>query len=176
MAESEDSNLDDVIFHGQAAADQQQIDVLLEQYKLFVDTSERLVARRQIVNTFFLSVNALVLSALALIAKEATDSLVTAVGIVTVSIAAIVLCFAWRTLVRSYAQLNRGKFAVIHRLEDELPAALFHAEWVALDQGKNPKTYRPFTKVEGRISNTFISIYGFVILATAGWQIHACFS
>lgn len=53
MAESEDSKLDDVIFHGQAAADQQQIDVLLEQYKLFVDTSERLVARRQMVNTFF---------------------------------------------------------------------------------------------------------------------------
>ena len=40
MAESEDSKLDDVIFHGQANADQQQIDVLLEQYKLFVDTSD----------------------------------------------------------------------------------------------------------------------------------------
>ena len=31
----------------------------MEQYKLFVETSERLVARRQVVNTFFLSVNAL---------------------------------------------------------------------------------------------------------------------
>lgn len=171
MPESEDSKLDDVIFHGQATVDQQQIDVLFEQYKLFVDTSERLVARRQIVNTFFLSVNALVLSALALIAKAATGSFVTAVGIGTVSIATIVLCVAWKTLVRSYAQLNRGKFAVINRIERELPAALFRAEWVALGEGNKPSTYKPFTSTEARVSSTFITIYCVVILATAVWQV-----
>ncbi|MCY3858310.1 MAG: hypothetical protein OXG25_05310 [Gammaproteobacteria bacterium] len=171
MSDSDASALDNVIFHGRNSVDEQNVDVLLEQYKLFVDTSERLVARRQIVNTFFLSVNALVLSALALIAKEATDSVLTIVGVLTVSVAAIVLCFAWKLLVRSYAQLNRGKFAVIHRLERELPAALFSAEWVALERGKNPRTYKPFTTTEAFVSYIFIVIYLIVFIVTLGWQI-----
>ena len=70
MSDTDDNTIDNVIFHGANSVDKQCLDVLLEQYKLFVETSERLVARRQIVNTFFLSVNALVLSALALIAKD----------------------------------------------------------------------------------------------------------
>ena len=173
MSDSDDSTLENVIFHGHDGVDDQSLDILLEQYKLFVETSERLVARRQLVNTFFLSVNALVLSALALIAKEATDSVLTVAGILIVSVAAIVLCSAWKTLVNSYAQLNRGKFAVIDRLERELPAALFNAEWIALEKGEIPSTYKPFTTTEGRVSSIFIAIYCIVFLATLGWQIYA---
>ena len=173
MSDSDDSTLENVVFHGRDTVDDQNLDVLLEQYKLFVDTSERLVARRQIVNTFFLSVNALVLSALALIAKEATDSVLTVAGILTVSVAAIVLCFAWKTLVRSYAQLNTGKFAVINRLERELPAALFSAEWIVLEKGKNPGTYKPFTKTESLVSNIFIVIHCIVFIVTLGWQLYS---
>ena len=47
--------IDDVLFGSRAALDQADVEVVMEQYKLFVDTSERLVARRQVVNTFFLS-------------------------------------------------------------------------------------------------------------------------
>lgn len=172
MSESDNHKIDDVIFHGQDEADRQKLDVLLEQYKLFVDTSERLVARRQLVNTFFLSVNALVLTALALILKETTVDYVSAIGIISVSVAAIVLCFAWRSLVRSYRQLNEGKFKVIRRLERELPAAVFHAEWVELGEGKNPVKYKPFTSTEKGVSLTFVGIYCVVILVTGGWQIY----
>ena len=43
---------------------------LLEQYKLFVGTSEALVLRRQNVNTFFLSVNSILLAGEGLLLRE----------------------------------------------------------------------------------------------------------
>ena len=173
MDDDESGELNQVVFRGRTL-NEGQLTVLMEQYKLFVDTSERLVARRQVVNTFFLSANTLVLSALGVLAKEVPGSRVLATGVVAISIAAIVLCAAWKTLVRSYAQLNRGKFAVIDRLEDRLPAALFRAEWTALGKGKDPKLYKPFTHTEVVVSNIFIFIYGLAALVTALWLLWSC--
>ena len=169
MTDREAGKLDDIVFRGRSALDQCEFEALIEQYKLFVGTSERLVARRQVVNTFFLSVNTLALSAVGLMAKEVQTSPLVAIGVVAISIAAIVLCVAWKTLVRSYAQLNRGKFAVIDRLEDRLLAALFRAEWAALGAGKDPKSYKPFTHTEAVVSNIFMVIYGSAALLTVAW-------
>lgn len=171
MADHESGTLDEIVFRGRTALDQREFEVLMEQYKLFVDTSERLVARRQVVNAFFLSVNTLALSAIGLVAKEVQTSPLVAIGVVAISIAAIMLCVAWKTLVRSYAQLNRGKFAVIDRLEDRLPAALFRAEWAALGAGKDPKSYKPFTYTEAVVSNIFMVIYVLAALLTVAWLI-----
>ena len=106
MAPPSDSDLDEIVFGGRWSDDPPNVEILMEQYKLLVETSERLVARRQVVNTFFLSANALALSALGLIAKEASRSPLAAVGILTIAGAALLLCVAWKSLVRSYAQLN----------------------------------------------------------------------
>ena len=171
MADRETGTLDEIVFRGKTATDQPELEVLMEQYKLFVDTSERVVARRQVVNTFFLSVNTLALSAVGLVVKEIQTSPLVAIGVVAISIAAIMLCVAWKTLVRSYAQLNRGKFAVIDRLEDRLPAALFRAEWAALGEGKDPKSYKPFTHTEALVSSVFMVIYGLAALLTVAWLI-----
>ena len=171
MADRETGTLDGIVFRGKTATDQPELEVLMEQYKLFVDTSERVVARRQVVNTFFLSVNTLALSAVGLVVKEIQTSPLVAIGVVAISIAAIMLCVAWKTLVRSYAQLNRGKFAVIDRLEDRLPAALFRAEWAALGEGKDPKSYKPFTHTEALVSSVFMVIYGLAALLTVAWLI-----
>lgn len=141
--------------------------ILLEQYKLFVDTSERLVARRQVVNTFFLSVNALLFSVVGICIKEAVTTHLAALGIVPIAIAGIVLCYAWRVLVRSYRQLNRGKFDVIHLLEEHLPACVFKAEWKALGEGKAKQKYKPFTSTEAWIPIVFIVIYVVFTVAAA---------
>ncbi|MCY3641484.1 MAG: hypothetical protein OXH37_10760, partial [Gammaproteobacteria bacterium] len=155
MATPDDQNIDDIIFGSESADGQPNLEILMEQYKLFVETSERLVARRQVVNTFFLSANALALSALGLITKEASQSPAAGFGIIAIAIAALLLCVAWKTLVASYRQLNRGKFAVIDRLEERLPAALFRAEWAALGQGNDPTVYKPFTATEETVSLIF---------------------
>ena len=173
MADREAEALDDIVFHGRTSFEERELEMLMEQYRLFVDTSERLVARRQVVNTFFLSVNTLALSAVGLVAREVQTSPLAPIGVVAISIAAIVLCVAWKTLVRSYAQLNRGKFAVIDRLEDRLPAALFRAEWAALGEGRNPERYKPFTHTEVLVTNVFMAISGLAALLTVAWLIRS---
>lgn len=67
--------------------------------------------------------------------------------------------------VTSFGQLNTGKFAVINRIERFLPAAVFFAEWEALERGQNPKVYRSFTSREIWAPRMLMALY---ILAAAG--------
>lgn len=164
MTSSNEPELEVILFpKGTQFDERNQLHLLLEEYKLFVDTSEKLVARRQTVNTFFLSVNALLLSALGMIAKEVITMRIAFIGVIAIGLAGILLCVAWRRLVHSYRQLNAGKFVVIHLLEQYLPAALFKAEWKALGEGKDKKKYTPFTKTEATIPIVLIVLYGIAI-------------
>ena len=94
MAVPDPKYIDEVLFGNRTEVDRADIEVVMEQYKLFVDTSERLVARRQVVNTFFLSANTLALSAIGLIVNEAEGSPLVAIAIAAIAVAAIVLCVA----------------------------------------------------------------------------------
>ncbi len=132
----------------------------LELYKLMVASSESLVARRQGVNTFFLTINGAILTAAGLIISNKSDSHVQALGIAVIAAAGALLAAAWRSLIQSFGQLNTGKFVVINRLEEVLlPASVYLAEWKALDEGRNPKKYRTFTSREVWTPNAFFVIY-----------------
>lgn len=158
------SEIESILYPKGTQFDEHGLSILLEEYKLFVDTSEKLVARRQTVNTFFLSINALLLSAIGAFAKEVVTTRITIIGIVAISLAGIVLCWGWYKLVHSYRQLNAGKFAVIHLLEQHLPASLFKAEWEALGRGKEKKKYTPFTKTEVTIPIVFIILHSIALV------------
>jgi len=121
-----------------------------ELYKLMVSTSEGLVGRRQTVNTFFLTMNGLLLTAVGLFVRSGHDEQVRlqAAAILVLAVAGGALCAAWRTLIISFGQLNTGKFKIINTMERELAASIFSAEWEALERGENPKVYRSFTSRE----------------------------
>ena len=125
------------------------VETLLAQYRLFVETSESLVLRRQGVNRFFLSVNSLVLAGAGLLLRDGGTTVVEALVVILLALGGALLSFfVWRRLITSFLQLSKGKFKVIHELERQLPARMFTAEWDALGRGEDPKIYRPFTKVE----------------------------
>ena len=121
---------------------------LLKQYELFVGTSESLSSRRQGVNTFFLSVNSIILAAAGLLWSNGQSGDLESVALVALGYVGTVLCFSWFKLIESYRQLSQGKFDVIHALERRLPARIFKAEWAALGEGQDAKKYTPFTKTE----------------------------
>ncbi len=121
---------------------------LLAQYKLFVGTSESLTSRRQNVNTFFLSVNSILLTAAGLLLRNGESSTLGYGALIGLGIGGVLLCFVWRKIITSFQQLSKGKFAVIHALERQLPARIFELEWVVLGEGKDPDKYIPFTKTE----------------------------
>ena len=135
---------------------------------MLVETSERLVARRQTVNAFFLSVHTLLVSAIGFNFQSAfsssgwTGPLMAVIGL---CLAGMLVAYTWRRMVSSFRQLNAGKFAVIEQLERHLPAAIFTAEWVALGEGGDRRKYVPFTATEGWLTVGFGVAYFALVAA-----------
>src|SRR5512136_2733522 len=113
----------------------------LEQYKLYVETTDRVSDRRNTTNTFFLTANTLLVTIFgAIVTTTITSSII---WIILFALAGVVFSFAWLFIVRSYGQLNGGKFSIIKDVEKKLPLALHEAEWKVLGEGRDPKLYRP---------------------------------
>lgn len=144
---------------------------VLELYKIIVQSSEDLVNRRQAVNTFFLTINGALVTAYGIIVQTSRGHRFAAGGIVVLAAAGVILCGAWRSLISSFGQLNRGKFDVINTIEQQLSAAIYSAEWEALGRGENSKTYRSFTSREIWVPNALMVLH--VVAALIGAAI-AC--
>jgi hypothetical protein len=138
---------------------------LLEQYKLYVQMADKISERRQSANSFFLTINTALIAFLGLVASPdvGSDAGVAAnpplPWVLVVSAAGVVLCYFWFRLVRSYKDLNSGKFKVVHAIERRLPSAPYDAEWEALGRGEDPKLYLPFTHAEIWIPWVFAALY-----------------
>ena len=135
---------------------------LFDQYKLAVEMADRVSARRMQANTFFLGVNTGLLTIFATLVKE---KILTGVSGALPILALVILCFVWWRIVRSYRQLNSGKYAVILELENLLPVAPYAAEWIALGEGKDPRRYLPLTHVENWVPRLFGVLYVLLLMA-----------
>jgi hypothetical protein len=139
---------------------------VLEQYKLYVEMADRVSARRNLSNTFFLSFNSVIVTALAVGLHDFRGKI--SVWLLLPALMILIsTCAAWYVLVRSYRQLNGAKFAVIGAMEDRLPAHAYgRAEWQALGKGRDWRRYLPLTHVEQWVPFIFTSAYliGFLAL------------
>jgi hypothetical protein len=146
---------------------------LLEQYKLYVQMADKISERRQSANSFFLTVSTALIAFVGLVASPDEGSNPGIVvspplpWVVVVAAAGVVLCYSWYRLVRSYSDLNSGKFKVIHAIESRLPAAPYDAEWDAVGRGEDKDLYLPFTHIEIYIPWVFAALY--VLLAV--WEV-----
>ena len=154
--------LKDVLFpHGPPTERDATVQPLLDQYRLMVETPERVVARRQTANTFFLSINSALLIATGILLREGGVLSPVGAGVgVGIGLMGLSICFVWWRMITSFRQLNTAKFKIIDLLEQNLPAVVFGAEWVALGRGKNPSLYRPFTHLEKQIPVGLMCLYG----------------
>ena len=136
---------------------------LLEQYKLLVESADRVSERRTSANNYLLTVNALLVTLYGL----ATSLGQNRAWQLVVPVAGVLVCITWLVLIRSYGCLNTAKFKVIHELEEKLPAAVFDREWVHAQRGKG-EAYRPLTHIEPYIPLVFAILY--VILAVCAFS------
>ena len=133
-------------------------DAVLEQYKLYVEMADRVSARRSLANTFFLTLNALVVTAFGLLWRDKPQA--DPLWLLLPLTAALGQCAAWFFIVRSYRQLNAGKYEVVGHFEQALPAFPYsRAEWLLLGEGKDWHLYLPFTHVERWIPVLFSILY-----------------
>ena len=139
-------------------------DHLLEQYKLYVDSSQKLSDRRVSTNSYLFTINSSLLALLGLLAGLLADRK----PLVMIPIAGCLLSLSWALLITSFKRLNAAKFDVIHDLEEKLPARVFQEEWRLLDTGPR-KPYTPMSDVERFIPWLFFAFY--LILAAFIWRL-----
>lgn len=120
-----------------------------ELYKLAVEMSDRLSARRGLANSFFLTVHT---GLAAIVGGRMFGWQVPAAG--------IVLAVTWWALLRSYRDLNAAKFEVIVRMETRLAVAVFGDERAhyAARRGRF-RRYRELGKVERVVPWVFAVVY-----------------
>lgn len=103
----------------------------IDLYKMAVEMADRVSARRGTSNSFFLSVQTAFVAVLGLGGPGLTKSLWTSTA---VTLAGIALSATWWLQLKSYRDLNRAKFEVINKIEEQLPVKIFSAEWTALNR------------------------------------------
>lgn len=104
-------------------------DHLMEQYKMYVATTENVSERRFKTNQFYVSLLSGLLAVLSFITSQPVFSNVVYIVFVSISLLGGVLCAIWWSNINSYKQLNMLKFIVIHEMETLLPFACYQREW-----------------------------------------------
>ena len=155
MQDYEMNDIEQALWQKESASGISESSHLVEQYKVYVEMTDRISQRRGATNTFFLTFNTAIVAALAGFYQHVPSNIS-----VTVYLAASVMAITWAILLRSYRNLNTAKFQVIGELEKRLPAQMFYAaEWKALGEGKDYKKYIPLSLIETIVPVIFFAIY-----------------
>jgi hypothetical protein len=131
-------------------------------YKLLVQDTAHISDRRQTMNNIYLSVNTLLLGALAVLVQQGrlTSFLFLTVE-VFVSIAGFIIALQWRALIKTYKNLLRLRYETLEEIEKtiDIPdiAKIYTLEHKASDTNK--KLYG-YSDIEGRLPGIFQWLYG----------------
>lgn len=147
---------------------------LLEQYKLYVEMTDRISQRRDQSNRFYSAILTGLLAVISVVAKlsdwQASDNLLSVV-LIAVALAGLVVCSIWFINIRSYKQLNSGKFKVVHDIEDQLPFPCYKKEWEYLRPQTGSKKYFQLTRIEQFIPIALSIPYLFLMIyAILNWK------
>ena len=132
---------------------------LLEIYKLHAELADRVSQRREGANRLFVSLLTGTLIFLVALLRYGAETMPVGAILTAVSIFGIFLSAAWYIIIRSYRQLNSGKFAALHELEEKLAYPFFKREWELLEEGKSRSRYWKLTVVETFLPVIFTLLY-----------------
>lgn len=128
---------------------------LVEIYKLLIEMADRVSQRRQAANSFYLSVNTLLLGSSAYLLPSPQQ----VQGILVITVAGVAISVLWVWNILSYKTLNTAKFAVIQELEKSLSVQPYTDEWTRLDPEQDGERHTPFHKVEMFVPWVFLTAY-----------------
>lgn len=133
---------------------------LIEMFKLYLDTAERVSDRRAQANAWMISVNGALCTLYGVLERGRAfvgGSDLTG-GLWVILAAGVLICVAWASLVASYRQLNAAKFNVLQEIEKELEFPLF-----AREQALYRDTARlSLSRIERWIPWVFVGLYSIV--------------
>ena len=139
----------------------------LELYKLHAELADRVSQRREGANRLFVSLLTGLMVFLAALLRLGTGDLGADAVMVFLGVAGVMLSSAWFVVIRSYRQLNTGKFEALHELERHMPYPFFQREWELLHEGRDFRRYWRLTVVETSLPIIFFLLFLGVIAFAA---------
>jgi len=138
-------------------------ELVLEQYRIYLETAEHTSNRRLQTNAFFITLNTAILAGASFVFSEA-HSLAARLFAVVAILAGIFLSVIWYRLIGSYRAINTSKFEVVGELEQRLPSSpVWNEEWARLrEPRKGLPEYIPLTALESRIPIIMMCVYAMV--------------
>ena len=135
--------------------------LLLEEYKIMLDTSERMMDRRQGTNSFYITLCTAMLTVI--VGFVATKANTFAWSAVTFVISGMMLfiCDNWKRTLEAYGLSNQAKYEVLNKIEEKLPASIFNSEW---KYGKSIK-YSSYSKRESKVPLIFSVLFILIMIA-----------
>ena len=135
---------------------------LLEQYKLYVQSTENVSARRVASSRYLLTLN---VALVGLYGFQFSNF-----GLdwwaILVPVLGIVVSILWHQIIKSHKDLNSVKFDIIHELEQHFPAALYLREWQLANEGRG-KRYRSVTRIEQWLPFAFTLLHLVLLIFVA---------
>ena len=140
---------------------------LIEIYKLHAELADRVSQRREGANRIYVG---LLVSFTMLIVAFIRFDVVDFSSIILYIVGAIgaLLSISWYIVIRSYRQLNAGKFKALHELEKKLAFSFFTREWELLTAGERFRRYWRLSVVETFLPAMFFVV--FVVLMAFAWN------
>jgi hypothetical protein len=144
-------------------------EALLELYKMAVEMSDRVSARRGVANAFFLSVQTAMLGAIGIAATGGRQ--VPWWAALILAFTGIAISATWWLQLRSYRTLNAAKFHVINSVEPRLPIQVFSTEWEILTRDSSGKWWNRYTELgatERKIPWIFAALHAALFIGILG--------
>ncbi|NER19540.1 MAG: hypothetical protein F6J96_02030 [Symploca sp. SIO1C2] len=137
---------------------------LLEVYKLYVTSTEKVTTWRQNANTFFVSLNTIILGLQQLFSS---DKNISNILIIIVPIAGVFLSVIWLFLIISFKKLNSAKYQVIHEIESQMESTLgvkpYAKERQILNANSSKFPYFSLTSIERQVPVIFAFLHLFTL-------------
>ena len=144
--------------------------LLLDQYRIMIETSEKLMERRQAVGNLYTTICTALLAFIGA-SFGFGNLLVSAFASFISGLIIVVLCFNWRSSLNAHELNNTGKFAVINQIEKYLPADMFECEY----RYNTLNGIRSYSAREKMLPIIFTCFGGILIAASVILAIMLCF-
>lgn len=136
-----------------------------EQYKLFVESVSYTSELRLKLNSFFLTINTALITAIGL-SSSVQRNIDSSVWHLLLPLAGILISVIWFGVTYSYKQRNIIKLRIIHCLEEQLPLALYKTEWDLMQENHSSRTKKFLFSIDLVIPFVFLICY--VLFASFG--------
>ena len=137
---------------------------LLEVYKLHAELADRVSQRREGANRIYVSLLVGIVVFLGALLRFGIGEVPMETVLCSLGGFGALLSLSWYVVIRSYRQLNSGKFRALHELEKKLVYPFFKREWELLAEGKKISRYWKLTVVEVSLPIVFFALFVGVIV------------